>query len=288
MWHSEPFIGSEALASGELTRGRLRWNYEAVLPGVYLTKGSHRTLTNRTAAAWLRTGRSAVIAGRAAAALLGAKWTRPDDPVELITKHVRKQPGVIIRQERIEPDEVVEVDAVLVTSPITTAFDLARHLPSGLAVERLDALAAATGVACADVMPLFERYQGARGVRRARVALALMDAGAQSPKETWLRMVLLDAGLPRPRTQVEVSDGFSRAFLDLGFDEPKVGLDFEGDQHRTDRPQFVHDIGRYEMIDRQGWMDLRVVSEHSPRFIAYRVREAFAQRGYTPSSTEWL
>lgn len=59
-------------------------------------------------------------------------------------------------------------------------------------------------------------------------ALALLDAGAQSPKETWLRLLLIDAGLPKPRTQIRVSDGFNEALIDMGYDEPKVGLDYEG------------------------------------------------------------
>ncbi len=33
-----------------------------------------------------------------------------------------------------------------------------------------------------------------------------MDAGAQSPKETWLRLLLIDAGFPRPQTQIPVFD----------------------------------------------------------------------------------
>jgi len=37
------------------------------------------------------------------------------------------------------------------------------------------------------------------------------NAGAQSPKETWLRLVLVQAGLPRPRTQIPVCDEFGQA-----------------------------------------------------------------------------
>ena len=41
-------------------------------------------------------------------------------------------------------------------------------------------------------------------------------------------------------------------------------------------------IGRAELIDRQGWIDIHVVAEHSRRFILHRVYEAFARRHYTP------
>jgi hypothetical protein len=132
---------------------------------------------------------------------------------------------------------------------------------------------------------LIERYRGTRGMRRARIALDLMDGGAQSPKETWLRLLLIDAGYPRPRTQIRVSDGFAEAFLDMGWDEPKIGLDYDGALHQTDRRRFVHDIGRNELIAREGWIDIHVVAEHRRGYILHRVREACAQRGWHPLAT---
>jgi hypothetical protein len=109
-----------------------------------------------------------------------------------------------------------------------------------------------------------------------------MDGGAQSPKETWLRLLLIDAGLPRPRTQIRVTDGLGEAFIDMGYDEPMVGFDYEGVHHSTHRAQYLHDIGRAELVDRQGWIDVLVVAEHSRRFILHRADEAFARRGWTP------
>jgi len=108
------------------------------------------------------------------------------------------------------------------------------------------------------------------------------DGGAQSPKETWLRLVLIDGGLPRPRTQIRVSDGVREAFIDMGYDEPMVVFDYEGSHHSENRDQYVHDIGRAEFIERQGWLDVRVVAEQSRLFILHRAREAFARRGWVP------
>jgi hypothetical protein len=278
----DPFIGTEAIRAGRLTRGQLRWNHTAIHPGVYLPHETERTLQQNTVAAWLWTGRKGVIAGRAAAALHRAKWIDASTPIEIIAEHTRRRNGVIVHEERIAPDELTYIDDLPVTSAARTALDIARHLPRDIAVAHLDALAAATGVTFDDVIELAHRYRGARGVRRARVALALMDAGAQSPGETRLRLLLIDDGLPAPRTQIRVSDGLSEAFIDMGYDEPKVGLDYEGFHHSEDRGQYVYDIGRAELIDREGWLDMRVVKEHSRRFILHRVRGAFALRGWTP------
>jgi AbiEi antitoxin C-terminal domain len=279
----DPFIGTEAVGAGRLTRGQLRWHHTAVHPDVYLAKDAERTLHLNTVAAWLWTGRRGVIAGRAAAALHGAKWVDASTPIEVIAEHTRRRAGVIVHEERISPDEITCVGELPVTTPVRTALDIARHLPRDVAVQHLDALAAATGVQFDDVIVLAQRYRGARGARRARVALALMDGGAQSPGETRLRLQLIDDGLPAPRTQIRVSDGFNEAFIDMGYDEPKVGLDYEGSHHSANRTQYVHDIGRADLIDGEGWIDIRVVKEHSRRYNLHRVRCAFARRGWTPT-----
>jgi hypothetical protein len=272
-----PFIGSAAVASGMLTRGQLRWNYTAIHPDVYIPKGSERTLDVRTRAAalWVPGG---IIAGRAAAAVHGASWVGACTPVELVGRARRSQAGVIVREERIGVGEFRPLGDLVVTTPERTALDVARHQPRGEAVAHLDALGAATGIEPADVLSLADRYPGARGIQRARIAVSLMDAGAQSPRESWLRLLLIDAGYPRPVTQIPVSDGHTTAFVDLGWDEPKIGLEYEGAHHQTDRGQNVRDIGRYNMLQDLGWLIIRVVKEHSRAYILRRVHDAFASR----------
>jgi hypothetical protein len=166
-----------------------------------------------------------------------------------------------------------------VTTPERTALDLARHLGRTAAIAHLDALAAAADVKPEAVLTLADGYPGARGIRKARALLPLVDPGAQSPRESWLRLLVIDAGFPRPATQIPVSDGYTTAFVDMGWDEPKIGLEYDGDQHRSDRRQFVWDIGRHEMFNRLDWLMIRVVKEHSRAFILQRVRDAFSLRG---------
>jgi hypothetical protein len=274
------FVSKEVLARGGLTKGQLRWNYKSIYPGIYVPRTTAPSLWRNTVGAWLWSGRTGVIAGRAAAALHGALWVEAATPIEMIWRSSRPPSGIVVRNERLDADEIVDIDGMPVTNPARTALDLARHLPRDLAVRHLDALARATGIEACDALSLAQRYPRARGLRRSAVALDLMDPGGQSPKETWLRLVLIDAGLPRPRTQIRVSDGFNEAFIDMGYDGPMVGLDYDGRQHSADRERYVHDIGRAELIDRQDWIDIHVVAEHSRRFIIHRVSAAFARRGY--------
>jgi hypothetical protein len=276
----EVFVGGDRLASGQLTRGQLRWNYAPLFPGVYVPKSAAASLRARTVGAWLWSGRRGVVAGRAAAALHGAQWVDPATPIELIGGQCRSPRGLIVRNERVDGDEVVDVAGLTVTSLARTALDLGRHLPRNDAVRHLDALAHATGVRADDALAQVARHPRARNLRRAEVAIELMDAGGQSPKETWLRLLLIDAGFPRPRTQIRVTMSGRVAILDMGWDEPMIGVDYDGGQHLVDRTRYVHDIARNELVRRRGWMDLHVVAEHSRPFIVQRVADAFAQRGH--------
>ncbi|KQH80222.1 hypothetical protein AO501_28665 [Mycobacterium gordonae] len=276
------FRGSEALTSGGLTRGQLRWRYRRIRPDIYLPKGASRTLRDNICAAWLWSGRKGIVAGRAAAAMHGARWVDDFAPVELLGPFNHPPPGVIVRRERILAEEVTELAGIPVTTPVRTAFDLGRHLPRNMAISHLDALSAATGLVEQDVQPLLVRYRGARGTRLCRKALCLMDGGAQSPRESWLRLLLIDGGLPKPTTQIAVQSagGAALAYLDMGWEEPMVAVEYDGEQHRTDRGQYVKDIRRSEMVEDLGWRIIRVVKEDRRSRILQRVRDALAARGF--------
>jgi hypothetical protein len=172
------------------------------------------------------------------------------------------------------------LDGRVVTTPERTAFDIARRGNVGSSVARVDALAAATGFKIDAVADLAKRHGGARHLRQLETVLDLVDAGAQSPKESWLRLVLIRAGLPRPQTQIPVlnADGVPIAFLDMGWEEWMLAVEYDGDQHRVDRWQYVKDIRRHEMLERMGWLVVRVVAEDRPAEILRRVRRALDTR----------
>ncbi|CAA0132321.1 Uncharacterised protein [Mycolicibacterium vanbaalenii] len=274
------FVGSQAIARGELTRGQLRWRYEPLFPDVYIPRGTHPSLYIRTVGAWLWSRERGVITGRAAAALHGAEWVRDDTPVELLWKSYDTPGGIIARDHHFGYDDVVEMDDMAVATIQRSAYDLGRHLPRNAAVIHLDALARATGLAAEHVAPLIDRYKGARGVRRLRTALELMDSGSQSPKETLLRLTLIDAGFPRPTTQIPVYDGHHEpfAFLDMGWEDVLIAVEYDGDQHRTDRGRYVWDERRLRRLRELDWLHVKVIAEDRPYDVIQRVRRAWAQR----------
>jgi hypothetical protein len=272
----EPFIGSEALACGALSRHQLRTRYRAVLPNVYLSNDVQLSLELRTFAAWLWSGRTATIVGAAAAALHRSKWIPDDVPVELNHANTRPPQGVLTRRDALLEGETQTMDGRAVTTPERTAFDIGRRGAVHSAVVRLDALARATGFKVDDVLRVARCHPRSQGLRRLETALELVDPGAQSPRESYLRLVLIDAGFPRPQTQIPVLgvDGIPLAYLDLGWEENLVAVEYDGDQHRTDRRQYVKDLQRIEMLERMGWIIVRVVAEDRPANIVRRVRAA--------------
>ncbi|WP_077099335.1 hypothetical protein [Mycobacterium terramassiliense] len=278
---AEVFLGSDAVAAATLTEHQLRRWYRPIFRGVYVPKRHEQSLDDRILGAWLWSRRRAVIAGASASALHGARWVDADAPVELISKSARPQRGLIVRNETVADDEVTVVKRLPVTSVARTAFDLGRHLPRGRALARLDALMRAKPYSFEDVSVLTKRYKGARGLRRLAEVLPLVDGGAASPKESWLRLLLIDAGLPTPTTQIPVSEGWRLVgLLDMGWEDYMVALEYDGDQHRTDRRQFVKDIDRLRKLSELGWTVIRVVAEHRPDEIVRRAHEALVHRGY--------
>jgi hypothetical protein len=276
----EPFIGSEAVASGRVTPYALRTRYVAIHRDVFIPRDTEPTPLIRAKAAWLWSGRRGVVAGLSASALHGAKWIDARRPAQII--YDNRHPPVAIRtwSDCIEEDEVALLDGIKVTTPARTALDLACRYPVDKAVAMIDALARASRVKVADVELLAERYRGRRGIRRARVALPLVDPGAESPRETWLRLLLIRAGFPPPQTQIPVYDEYGQlvAVLDMGWEHIKVAADYEGDHHGMDRRRFNHDIRRAEVVAELGWIDVRVTAEDTEGGIIRRVSAAWDRR----------
>lgn len=280
-----PFLGTEARADGRVTKRTLRSRHTMVYRNVYVPKGQEVTPAMRAVAAWLWADRAAVVAGMSAAAMHGSKWIDPRLSAELNRHDACTVDGIRVHREVLRPGETCEVRGVPVTSPARTAFDLGRRPGRDRAVVRLDALAQATGLQAADIAPLVECHRGVRGLVQLRDVLELMDGGAESPQDTRTRLVLVDAGLPRPQTQIVVCGRFSgrrSARIDMGYEEFKVGIEYDGEQHWTDPAQRAYDIDRYAELAVRGWVLIRVSAELlrcRPQVIVERVCAALRAAG---------
>ena len=167
-----------------------------------------------------------------------------------------------------------------VTTPARTALDLLCWYPMDTAITAVDALARATRLKTADIELLTEHHRGRRGIKRAREALDLVDPGAESPKETWLRLLIIRAGFPRPQTQIPVYNeyGVLIAEVDLGYENLKIAFEYEGAHHRTDPRQFDKDIRRHDLLIELGWIVVRFTAEDTAGNVERRVAAALARR----------
>lgn len=276
----DPFVGSKAVANGELRKSALRTHYTRVFRDVYVTPGTELTPLIRARAGWLWSRQRGIVAGNSAAAVHGAEWVSSDSPLEMLHSNRNPLAGLLVRTEAIEEDEIVRVDGVPITSVARTALDIGSWYPRDDAVAALDALARATDLKAADVDLLLQRYPRRRGIQGARMALDLMDGGAQSPKETWLRLIIIDGGLPRPQTQIPVFDGPGDpfAYIDMGWEDIKVAAEYDGEEHRASSWRYGWDLRRAERIQRQGWINVRVSAGERADNVLRRVVAARAQR----------
>ena len=273
----QPFIGSEAIASGALERRYVRRYCRAIMPNVYLDKRVDPSLRQRTVAAWLWSGREAVVAGLAAAAVHGSKWVDDDATIELVWKNARTPQGVVTRDDLLLPGEFERRGGLTVTTAERTAFDLGRRGRIGVAVARLDALASATRLRPSDVLDLAAGHRHTRGLRQLEAALNQMDPGAESPKETWLRLLMIRAGYPRPRTQIPVPkpDGSGMYYLDMGWEDIMLALEYDGGQHWDNSKRIAYDIKRAEDLREIGWHVVHVMKEHRAADVLNRLGRAW-------------
>ncbi|MCK0175710.1 endonuclease domain-containing protein [Mycolicibacterium sp. F2034L] len=150
------------------------------------------------------------------------------------------------------------------------------YAPAGMALDALTRAEAANATRCTvdDVWMVAARYPGARGIRRLRTTLDLVDPGAESPQETRLRLVLIRGGLPRPVTQIPVTNAWGRVVrrIDMGWPDAMVGVEYDGEQHFTNPDDYAGDIERLEFLAEKGWRIVRV----SARQLRYDTDEALS------------
>jgi hypothetical protein len=277
-----PFRGAEAVASGALSERQLKNFYSAVYPGVYVPRWVELSAIQRARAAWLWSRRSGVVSGLSASAMLGTKWIEPTHPAEVVYSNRRVPTMLIVHTDALAAGETLSVDGMRVTTAARTAFDLGRRLPVTEAVQRVDALMNATGLVVGEIERVTDAHPGVRGLKTLRRALALVDGGAESPYETLTRLILVRAGLPTPATQVPVIDehGFVVAYVDIGWRDLRVAVEYDGAQHWTDARQRRRDIERLADLEALGWIVIRVSSDmvRTPATIVARVRAALESR----------
>ncbi|UKA62004.1 hypothetical protein [Arthrobacter sp. FW306-04-A] len=250
-----------------------------------------RVLAAATPGAWVSHESAAVLTR------LGLPpWLGGGETVHLSKPHelprVRRS-GVKGHRVRILPGEVTEIDGIPVSSPSRTWLDLAHQLPLRYVIAMGDQLIRMPRPGFEGRTEPYANKEGLRllirqhpnmkGVEKARLALEDMRVGADSFPETFLRLAVLDAGLPEPELQLRLDpdDPWSPS-ADLGYRRFRMAVQYDGAPHLT-REQQTRDNRRDEAFTGAGWSYFKANADDLAegfRGLIVRVKRSKPTRGH--------
>lgn len=288
-----PFTCQEARTAG-ISRRRLDDAVEQrllrrVLRGVYVDAALPDTPLVRARAARLVISSHSVLCDRTAAWILGCEVHdyRELDVIAPIESYVLRGHDPTDRPEcaggtrDLRPGDWWDVAGVRVTTPIRTAMDLGCSLSRRQGLAAMDALMRSYGFTVEDMVRMLPRYFRRRGVRRLRTIVALGDPRAESRAESWVRLEIVDRGLPLPVLQHWVHVGGVPTYrLDLAYPHARVAIEYDGEEFHTTPEQRERDRRRREQLRELGWTVVVVTkadlaAERVEEWIG-RVRDALA------------
>lgn len=264
---AEPFTKSFARDELGISRHTLRQLERAgvvrrLTSSVYVAASVEVTVTVRARALSLVVPAHQIVCDRAAAWLWGIDvytYAELDDPrVETcaLRGHEPCRRAAVDGHTRdLAPDDYVTVDGIRVTTPLRTALDLGCLLLRLDALAALDAFRREHGLTRPELVAASRRYAGRRGVRQLRELIAVSDPRAESVRESWTRLAILDAGLPAPEPQVWIHlDGHPTFRLDLAYPRRRIAIEYDGwDAHERTPGQKRYDEARRRWLREHGW-----------------------------------
>lgn len=167
----------------------------------------------------------------------------------------------------------------LVVIPVVAALQLAHEQPLAPAVVVLDACLSATLFTVTELRDAAARMRPVAGVGRARTAVRQSRAGAQSPRETELRLFVEGLGY-ETETQFPICDGPDEppfAYTDLRIKGSRAVIEYDGEvkyETGTAAP-LLAERSREQRILRAGWGVGRVVAHdlRNRRALAKRIHD---------------
>ena len=191
--------------------------------------------------------------------------------------------GVIGHTVLAYDDEIMVWEGIRISTPARTWLDLARVLPLQDLVamgdqvirhgyEELE-LRYEPWSTVQDLREMLRRHPKMQGIVKARAAVDLIRLGADSAPESFLRLAMMDAGLPEPELQVQIvpGDSYSPA-ADLGYRRQRIAIQYDGGHHLT-REQQSRDNRRDAAFHFAGWRYFKFNADD----LANEFRRAVAQ-----------
>lgn len=269
-----PIELSEPATLAELrARGLSKWQVLAleeagelrrVLHGVYVGASVADSVALRVRAAQKVIAPGSIVRDRTAAWLhdvevFGYAETEVLPPIETCVLSDRSptlRTGVDGRRRDLLPRDLMVLEGLTVTTPLRTALDLGCHLKRSMALAAIDQFKRKHGLVDEDFHRELPRFKGRRGVRQLRPLLPISDGRAESVRESWTRLAIIDDGLPVPELQywIEIR-GIPVWRLDHAYPRHRVAVEYDGEEwHDRTEEQRENDRKRREWLERSGWI----------------------------------
>lgn len=164
------------------------------------------------------------------------------------------------------------------TGKLRTVLDCARTFPFAAGLVVADS-ALRLGVIDRSQLAIAAGELTGPGSRRARRVAAAADGRSESPLESVLRALLIEAGIRGFEPQVVIRDGVFSARVDLGHRELLLALEADSFAFHGSRAALVRDCRRHTNLTIRGWRVLRFSWEDvmfNPEWVVEAVRQAMA------------
>lgn len=228
-------------------------------------------------------GRHVVVSHHSAAEVLGGVVPEQSHVHVTVSEAARRPKRAGIRAHVSAAGlRTLDVGGVRVTSAVQTFIDLGATLGLVDLVVLGDSLVRHGRCTPEELQVAAADFSG-RGAALSRRASDLVRAEVDSAMESRARLLVVLAGLPEPAVNLKVMDDGRVIYrIDMGYEEIRAGLEYDGRHHAEDERQWAHDIGRREHLDARDWRLLVLRSPdiyRTPRDTLRRAVDLLTSRG---------
>ena len=191
-------------------------------------------------------------------------------------RHPRSGAGVDIRRGTLPAFDIADRRGIPTTTATRTILDLSVRAPTSLVRLAARDFFRRRDITPSDIrrrldqkpLPKFDRplIDDLLGETNAGIG--------ESPKEDWVRDVLVAAGLPEPERQVVVEVNGRRYRLDLAYVRLKIAFEYDSWEFHQDRRAFERDRHKSADLQSVAWLVLQISADWSAYQIVDRTLRA--------------
>lgn len=194
--------------------------------------------------------------------LAGLPSAPPDEPVHLVVPRGvtrERANGVALHWWTLMPEEIVDLGGIPVTTIARTVADLSLRSSREIGVSIVDSALNRRRIGPTDLPAIQLMMRGRPGIRRVERWWKLVDGRSESPLETRIRLILVDAGFTPEHLQYLVIDGGSPvARLDLAWPSRMLAVEADGALFHDEPEPLYRDRARQNALTSLGWRVVRL------------------------------